>query len=101
MGLQWGCTGRGGWMGLQWGCSGGGGGQSHCAARTGSEPALNPFQLSVSLHLGLSDLFAHFFAVRVFSHLVALLQVKRFSCRFNTNMSSPQKFEYFEYKHIV
>ena len=32
---------------------------------------------------------------------VALLQVKIFSCCFNTNMISLQSFEYFEYKHVV
>ena len=35
-----------------------GGSVSHCAACTGIEPAPNPFQLSVSFHSGLSDLFA-------------------------------------------
>ena len=40
-------------------------------------------------------------AVRVCSPLVAFLQVKIFSCCFNTNMNSLQNFEYFEYIHIV
>ena len=40
-------------------------------------------------------------AVRACSPLVALLQVKSFSCCFNTNMNSLQNFEYFEHKHIV
>ena len=40
-------------------------------------------------------------AVRACSPPVALLQVKIFSCCFNTNMNSLQNFEYFEYKHIV
>ena len=40
-------------------------------------------------------------AVRACGPPVALLQVKIFSCCFNTNMNSLQNFEYFEYKHIV
>ena len=40
-------------------------------------------------------------AVRAFNPPVALRQINIFSCRFNTNMNSLQKFEYFEYKHIV
>ena len=40
-------------------------------------------------------------AVRACSPPVALLQVKIFSCCFNTNMNSLQNFEYFEYKHII
>ena len=40
-------------------------------------------------------------AVTACSPPVALLQVKIFSCCFNTNMISLQNFEYFEYKHIV
>ena len=40
-------------------------------------------------------------AVRACSPPVAVLQVKIFSCCFNTNMISLQNVEYFEYKHIV
>ena len=40
-------------------------------------------------------------AVRACSPPVALLQVKFFSCCFNTSMNCLQNFEYFEYKHIV
>ena len=40
-------------------------------------------------------------AVRACSPPVALLQVKIFSCCFNTNMNSLQNFEYFEPKHVV